>query len=669
VKNLVQFCHLTKTFLLNSFIGIVSVYFIITTSYTFAAPVYRRHFTLIDKRLFLRSFIVRVIILKKAEYSNEVDEKMAAIAVVQKLNLSAKRNFGARNFDAAKKELVKAIQLCDKFHIDSLKGDCWLIFGAVDQRRGEYKLGIQKYLNAILFYQKQNKILHIAIANLDIGICKQQLSLFNDAINFYLQAGYNFEKLNDHGNLANTYNSIALCFISLGNYPKAIAYNRKALSIRRILKDSISIAQSLNNIGFAFKEFNQPDSAIYYLNKCLVMRGQPKDSSILVLNLQNLGSTLKLKGEYSSAERYILRSLRIAAKYHMPEELADGNLDLAELYLATNRYKDALAAAKITEATARTLKLPELLMKAYAAEYLIEERLKDYKSALYYSAKQAEIKDSLFSVAKDRTFNELEIKYQAAQKEKDIKALNVQNTLQGRVVGQQRLFIVVLIPVSVLLLVLFIVAYRNYLQKTKATKKIQLLNAELNHRVKNNLQILSGLFTMQIDNLADEKTRDALRENETRLASMNLIHNKLYLDHSTTQIEMRDYLTKLLYHIKESFGGDKTRTIKLKLDLDNLNVEADKAVAIGLIVNELATNAFKYAFDDDGGEISLTLKQSGKTKILLTLSDNGKGLPAENKDKPPSFGLRLVNLLTRQLHTTMSVKSGQGTSYQMEIAL
>jgi two-component sensor histidine kinase len=186
----------------------------------------------------------------------------------------------------------------------------------------------------------------------------------------------------------------------------------------------------------------------------------------------------------------------------------------------------------------------------------------------------------------------------------------------------------------------------------------------LHHRVKNNLQVLSGLFTMQMESLDDENIRNTLRENESRLASMNLIHNKLYLDHTITQIEMEEYLTKLLQHIKSSFGGDN---ITLKVDAEPIMLEADKAVAIGLIVNELTTNAFKYAFNDSAGEIYLGLKKEEKSKLLLVLSDNGKGLSKTDMKKGLSFGLKLVNLMVRQLGAVMNIDNNNGIAYKFEI--
>ncbi|MGZ3874008.1 MAG: tetratricopeptide repeat-containing sensor histidine kinase [Mucilaginibacter sp.] len=532
---------------------------------------------------------------------------------------------------------------------------------------GDFKQSIEQYKTAATEYKRTGKLFNLATAYLNIGISERKLSKYSEAVSYFILASAIFENLKENEYLSSTLNSIAVCFNELNDYPKALMYHRKALAIRSKQNDKESIAQSLNNIGFVFKKSKQPDSAIYYLDQALSIYRHEKDSSDMVLTLQNLGSSWKMKGDLDKAERYILRSQRIGTNYGMTEEIARGEADLAEIYIQKKKYKQALSAINVTSSTALRLNLPELLLEAYTITYDIYNKAGNYKNALIYVNKREALKDSLFSVAKNRTIDELEIKYQTSQKEKDIAALNLKNSLGQKIVKQQKLSITVLMIAALLLLLLFVITYNNFRAKNKANQRIQTLMRDLHHRVKNNLQILSGLFSMQIDNLSDENTKNALRENEARLTSMNLIHNKLYLDNTTTKIEMNDYLTKLLNHIKDSFGGNKQREINLRIEVSNIMLEADKAVAIGLIANELTTNAFKYAFNDKGGEIYLALKLIEKSKVLLTLCDNGMGLKENSKDAAPSFGLKLVNLMARQLNATLVIKNNPGVFYQMEI--
>jgi len=307
------------------------------------------------------------------------------------------------------------------------------------------------------------------------------------------------------------------------------------------------------------------------------------------------------------------------------------------------------------------------LIAVYNDEYNIYKAAGNFQQALNSLNLKNQLQDSVFSAAKNRAILELEAKYDNRQRLKDITTLNHENGLKDKIVSSQKKFIVTLVLVSLLLLALAVVTYRSYQLKSLANQQVRTLMADLHHRVKNNLQILSGLFTMQIEYLTDEATKNALRENEIRLASMNMIHNKLYANTGNSKIEMRDYLTKLLTHIKESFGGDRERIILLRIDIDTIELEADKAVAIGLIVNELATNSFKYAFKGSGGEIHLKFKQITKSKICLSLQDNGIGLSPANQADPKSFGLKLVQLMARQLDTKLLTDNRNGLHYTMNI--
>lgn len=571
-----------------------------------------------------------------------------------------------RDFNNARYFAALGLKKSEKCSIDSLTGDFWSLNGVIDQIENRYQEAITGYQRALFYYDKRKLASRIGNTYQNIGVCNMQLSRFQAANYYYFKSTDIFTRLSDMADLADTYNSIGICFLSLTNYKKALEYERKSLSLRSRQGDKGLIAQSYNNIGLVYLDYSKPDSAINYLSKSIALYQRGADSSLIVLPLQNLGWSWKMKNNLIKAGNYIDRSLKIASNYGMKEDLARGSLDLAEVLRAEKKYDAALNAIKITINTAQTLKLPELLMNAFSTKAGIYTQMHDYKNALFYENKRNEIKDSLFTVAKNKAVNELEVKYQTNEKERDIAALHVQNQLTGKVVTQQKRFIIVLIIAAFLLLLLLIILYNNFRIKNEANRRIQTLMQDLHHRVKNNLQVLSSLFSLQIENLTDEKTKNALRENEARLTAMNLIHNKLYFDHTTTTIEMQEYLTKLLQHIKVSFGGEH---VNLNINVAPVMLEADKAVAIGLIINELATNAFKYAFDGNEGEISLSLKQEGKSKILLALRDNGKGISGVHKKHETSFGLKLVNLMVRQLGAGMHTQNDNGAVYQFEISL
>jgi len=589
----------------------------------------------------------------------------STLTVLKALDIIVRYYTKVRDLSNAQRFAAEGLSISKNAHIDSLSGLFWYLSGNIAYYKNDYSLAVSCYDKAIIYYKNTPPGKLLGNTYLALGMSEKKLSNFELANFFYFKSSGIFRKLNGLSDLSSSYNSIALCFVSLSDYPKAIEYNKRALAIRLRLKDSVLVAQSFNNIGVVFKQYHKIDSAIVYFSKSIEMYGKLADSTILELAFRNLGACWRQKGNFSLSARYIKKSLNIAAKYNMKMELAQGNLNLAKLYIAENKYKPALLAINVTEQAAKELKTPDLLMEAYADKYTLFLKKADFKNALYYENKRNEIKDSLFTIAKSKAINELEIKYQTSLKEKDIANLNLQNNLQKKKVAEQNLSIIALVIGALLLSTLLVIAYRSYRQKNKDKIKIETLMRELNHRVANNLTLLNSLFTIQLEGMSDNASKTTLRDNQARLAAMNMVHSKLYLNHNSA-IEMQEYLTQLLYHIKDSFDR---KNVRLTLDLEPITIDADKAVATGILVQELATNAFKYAFSEKNtGEISLSLKQD-KKNIILTFRDNGKGFSAVHKENETSFGLKLVNLMARQLGAKMNVQNENGLLYRFEIGV
>jgi len=567
---------------------------------------------------------------------------------------------GTKDLEQAHGYAQNGLKIAAENHVDSLAGDLLMLDGAISHYQNDYRRAIKYYRAAIPYYRVNKLEKRIGNTEVDIGICEMKLSDFETANIDLFRSSAIFQRLKDTADLASAYNSLGACFTELSSYQKAVSYYRLAYNLRLKLKDNNMIAQSLNNLGFAFTKTGQPDSAIRYLSGCLAMRSHEKDTSILVLTLQNLGSAWKVKGELDKALKFNFRALSIAKNYHMNEDMANGFLIVAGMDIIQKKFTEADAMIRKSQQASKGLNILSLLADTYAVQAELFKSKGDYKLALNYSDKKDKIKDSLFTLAKEKAVNELEIKYQTDQKEKDIVTLHLRGALEDKILNEQRLFIVVLIVAALLLMLLLVISYKSFKLKNRDNLRIQTLMKELHHRVKNNLQILSSLFAMQIDELNDEKTKNTLRENESRLLSMNFIHSKLYQDNSTSKIGMKDYLTRLLYHVKDSFGGDGKRIIDLNINIPDLDLEADQAVAVGLIVNELATNAFKYAFNENDGKIHLELNKS-KQKLTLIVNDNGKGFSNETFATTRSFGLKLVNLMVRQLGATITLKNENGS--------
>src|SRR5690625_930343 len=146
-------------------------------------------------------------------------------------------------------------------------------------------------------------------------------------------------------------------------------------------------------------------------------------------------------------------------------------------------------------------------------------------------------------------------------------------------------------------------------QISKTLRKKDILLKEIHHRVKNNLQVISSLLSLQSRQLESPQAREAMQSSRNRIKSMALIHQKLYQDEDLIGVEIAEYIDKLMLSLVKSYQTS-TENIEIKTDIDSMKLEVDTIIPIGLIINELISNSFKYAFDaQKGGKLQVTLKK------------------------------------------------------------
>lgn len=209
---------------------------------------------------------------------------------------------------------------------------------------------------------------------------------------------------------------------------------------------------------------------------------------------------------------------------------------------------------------------------------------------------------------------------------------------------------------------------RNEEQIKTSLREKEVLLQEIHHRVKNNMQVISSLLRLQSGYAQDDHYVELLKESQNRIRSMSLVHEKLYQSYDLTKIELSDYLRELTHSLLRSYAVNPAQ-IELRTELDPLKVEIDTAIPCGLVVNELISNALKYAFPGERtGVIFLSLKGLPETGgVELTVGDNGVGLPeAYDPAQSGTLGLQLVSVLVRdQLRGEMSWSRSGGTRFQV----
>ncbi|HMH24063.1 MAG TPA: sensor histidine kinase [Puia sp.] len=327
-------------------------------------------------------------------------------------------------------------------------------------------------------------------------------------------------------------------------------------------------------------------------------------------------------------------------------------------------------------------------------QYKIDSSEGKFGQALQSYQLYRKLDDSLDIIKKSKELQELRIQYDIAKKDKDlelnaknIQVLTTESKLQESSARQARTIRDVIIIGAAMLLLLLGLLYKRYALKkrknlqleenqreisakntalTKLLSENEWLLREVHHRVKNNLQIVMSLLNSQTAYLQDESAQKAILESQHRVQTMSLIHQKLYKSKNVSSIYMPEYISDLLEYLKDSF---KTRnTIRFELEVEPTDLDVMHAVPVGLILNEIITNAIKYAFPDNPeARIIIKLVKTGTDRLLLYISDNGNGFPAGfDLEKDSSFGMILIKGLTEDLDGTVSIRSDKGVTIQIE---
>jgi two-component sensor histidine kinase len=292
-----------------------------------------------------------------------------------------------------------------------------------------------------------------------------------------------------------------------------------------------------------------------------------------------------------------------------------------------------------------------------------------YRKALEHYEEYSQLNDSIYREEANRSFAEMETKYESEKQKQEISQLKLEQTTKDLIIRKQRSQRNLLLLGILFAILAGGLVYRSYRIKKKANSEKEALLKEIHHRVKNNLQIISSLLSIQTDKVTDRKVIDAVQESQSRVKAMALIHQLLYQDEDITQIDFSVYLPQLVNAVASIFKKNGTE-IQTTIQADGIALDIDTAVPLGLITAELASNAFKYAFNQiRKGALYIVLEENNNEHYKLKVADNGPGMPDTTEvEKLQSMGLRLVNILTEQLDGHFSYCYNKGSEFSVEFS-
>lgn len=482
-----------------------------------------------------------------------------------------------------------------------------------------------------------------------------------------LQALRRMEALGDQEKIADALGRVSEDLREQGRPAEALEYAQKAIDICKKNNFQQELPFALRYAGDACIAQSKNAQALDYYNQALELTraNDPSPSNIAdIINCR--GNALKRLGRYAEALDDYKICLANSEKANYPGGIFAATANLGEVNLLMENYAAALPYQL------KTIELQEAggdlanLTENYGHASTIYERLGDYKLALLYQKKARKMRDSTASLQSDAAISELRTQYETEKKEATIASQNEQ-------IAQQRLVQWLGFGVAILLAGLLFFGYRSYRARTKANQLLAAKNAEnelllkeIHHRVKNNLEIVSSLLALQSAQIEDQGIKDAMQEGQNRVQSIGIVHQKLYQRDNLAAIEMKDYFLNLSESVLDSFGVEDR--VSIECAMEQLDVDIDTAVPLGLIVNELLTNTLKYAFPDGRkGKVRIKLEKNAIGNLHLEVTDDGVGKSGQTHGT--GFGGQLVALLTRQLSGSMREEVKNGTTIYFDFNL
>lgn len=455
---------------------------------------------------------------------------------------------------------------------------------------------------------------------------------------------------------------------------KGLELTKEALVVAEREKYIDGIAMCLNEQGIILRDMssvmNRPDllDSAYSLYKkgveLVMTSGEGEDNLGALYNniAQILNEHYK---DYEKALDYQMRAVAFNNKRNNKASLTHNYNTISEIYINKGDLKQADEYAHRMLALARELKVPFRMVDAYGALTKVNKTMGRYDSALYYHELEANLSDSINNLEKSNQIAEMQTKYETGKKEEQIGTLSQSNKTKS-----QRL-IIMGAAAGLLLLLLSIV----WLQKRKSqqqkqkisqqSEKLQWMMKELHHRVKNNLQIVSSLLNLQTYRLKDEESISAIKESQLRVQAMSLMHQRLYQVDDVSMVNFKLYLDDLVDTLLRAYGYGSD-DFDLTIDIKKEFLDVDTVMPMGLLVNEIVTNSFKYAYKEVvRPSLSISMGATD-TQLELKIADNGPGMP-ETESTTTGFGKKLITALTQQLKAKCSVSMLHGTSYTIII--
>lgn len=524
----------------------------------------------------------------------------------------------------------------------------------------------------LLFAILHKDSVKIAEAYYTIGRHEAEAGNFLSSFKFYFKSlkiletkGYSYE-------LGRIYLRLYGVEYAQGHYAQSLKFIQAAIFIYQKVKSDYGLSQAYCNYAdFYFPEINSKkllyfkpnyDSIVYYYKKSEHYSRKINDTLGLAYLQFKFGNFYESQLN-PKAIPYYQSVINIYFIRNDIRLLIHSMLSLASAYIA---FKEPIKAHKLI------LNAEHLYQKHYKNEYEtqlhLERNYVKYFQAIGNWHEAFVHLETLNSLEKIKTnadnqgaVSRLNIEYETKKKEVQLEKQKAELKLKDENINIQKQYLALVGSMLALTTFLSVVLFRLFKKNQRISHNNAVLIQEQNHRVKNNLQIVSSLLSLQANLLDDPKAKQAVDESQFRIEAMAILHRQLYDTEQLDKIDMRDFVREISEIIFKSYGLADVETM---YNITILDMPADKAIFFGLMLNELISNACKYAFQQHLTPVLTISLTETPNEIVLKVKDNGtKKIIIKPSKNSASFGMKLINMMAVQLDGTVESKFDKGMEF------
>ena len=588
--------------------------------------------------------------------------------------------------EAAKMMFTELERLSRESQLPLFETKSSMLMGRYWLQKGEPSSGLPYFLKARDIARENHLRKILDNTNNGIAAAYFYMDEYEKALEFFILSMKLREESKDYHGQVESMGNIAQVLLTQQQYEDAVVYLKDALEIFDTDVDDPEARMSIKTgilikLGNAFILLNELDEAEYYVLQALEITektgaGIQREGSKMVLATIYLG-----KKELDKALRYSESALEFFQQRNMMLRIAETNVLQGEILLEMGKFQRAISHFHEGRIICQKNGFLPRLARSNEMLYTAYRKQGRGDSAVWYLEKYISLNDSIRNDERLKELTRLQVQYDYDKKQlaDSLQHVQEQAVLEEQVKRQKTqrnaFLIAFLVGLSVLGMLIYfyrqkqqsnlVLAEKNQTIQTALEERETLLK-EIHHRVKNNLQVVSSLLSLQSRSLKDDRAKDALKEGQLRVQAMSLIHQNLYQEDNLVGVDLPLYLAKLTDNLLSAYQLDQHQ-IHIHRNIAALTLDVDLIIPLGLIINELVSNALKYAYPEKDGELYLSLQQIDQ-ELLLEVKDHGIGLPEDvNISQSKSLGFKLVRAFAKKMKGRLEIEGKNGTRIRLWI--